>query len=48
MNTFEILVWDIFAFFASEFMDLAAKRAFIEDTSNENYIKLRRYVVDKT
>ena len=27
LNTFEILVWDTFAFFASEFVDLAAKQA---------------------
>ena len=38
LNTFEILVWDIFAFFASEFVDLAAKRALIGEISNENQI----------
>ena len=36
LNTFEILVWDIFAFFASEFVDLAAKQALIGEISNEN------------
>ena len=38
LNTFEILVWDIFAFFASKFADLAAKRTLIEAISNENQI----------
>ena len=38
LNTFEILVWDIFAFFASEFVDFAAKQAFIGELSNENQI----------
>ena len=34
LNTFEILAWDIFAFFASEFVDLAAKQALIGEISN--------------
>ena len=34
LNTFEVLVWDIFAFFASEFVDLAAKQALIGEISN--------------
>ena len=38
LNTFEILVWDIFAFFASEFVDLAAKQTLIGEISNENQI----------
>ena len=38
LNTFEILVWDIFACFASEFVDLAAKQAIIGEISNENQI----------
>ena len=38
LNAFEILVWDIFAFFASEFVDLAAKQALIGATSYENQI----------
>ena len=38
LNTFEILVWEIFAFFASEFVDLAAKQALIGEISNENQI----------
>ena len=38
LDTFEILVWDIFAFFASEFVDLAAKRTPIGATSYENQI----------
>ena len=37
LNTFEILVWDIFAFFASEFVE-AAKQALIGEISNENQI----------
>ena len=36
VNWIEILVWDIFAFFASEFVDLAAKWTLIGVTSNEN------------
>ena len=36
LNTFEILVWDIFAFYASEFVDLAAKQALIGEISKEN------------
>ena len=36
MNWIEILVRDIFAFFAFEFMDFVAKRTFIGATSNEN------------
>ena len=39
LNTFEILVWDILAFFASEFVDLAAKQALIGEISNENQIR---------
>ena len=39
LDTFEILVWNIFAFFASEFLDLVTKQALIEETSNENQIK---------
>ena len=39
LNIFEILVWYIFAFFSSEFVDLAAKQALIEDTSKENQIR---------
>ena len=38
LDTFEILVWDIFAFFASEFVDLAAKQALLGEISNENQI----------
>ena len=38
LNTFEILVWDIFAFLASEFVDFAAKQALIGEISNENQI----------
>ena len=43
LNTSEILLWDIFAFFASKFVDLAAKRALIVATSNENQITQTRY-----
>ena len=39
LDTFEILVLDIFAFFASEIVDLAAKQALIGETSNENQIR---------
>ena len=39
LDTFEILVWDIFEFFASEFVDLAAKQALIREISNENQIR---------
>ena len=38
LNTFEILVWDIFAFFASKFVDLAVKQALIGEISSENQI----------
>ena len=41
LNTFEILVWDIFAFFAFKFVDLAATRPPIGGggaTSYENKI----------
>ena len=38
VNWIKILVWDIFAFFASKFVDLAAKRTLIGATSNENQI----------
>ena len=31
LKTFEILVWDIFAFFSSEFVDLVAKQAYRGD-----------------
>ena len=37
LNTFEIFVWDIFAFFASEFVD--SKQALIGEISNENQIR---------
>ena len=43
LNTFEILVGDIFAFFASEFVDLAAKQALIGEISNENQTTQTRY-----
>ena len=43
LNTFEILVWDIFAFFASEFVDLAVKQALIGEISNENQITQTYY-----
>ena len=36
LNKFKILVRDIFAFYAFEFVDLAAKQALIRETSNEN------------
>ena len=38
LSTLEILVWDIFAFFASEFVDFAAKQALIGEISNEKLI----------
>ena len=38
LNQFEILVWDIFAFLSSKFVDFTAKQALIEETSNENQI----------
>ena len=38
VNWVAILVWDIFAFLASDFVDLAAKRTLIWATSNENQI----------
>ena len=41
----EILVWDIFAFFASEFGDLAVKRTLIGRFQIR--IKSRRHVVDE-
>ena len=38
LNTIEILVWNIFAFVAFEFVDLAVKQALIGKTSNEDQV----------
>ena len=45
LNTFEIIVWDIFAFLAFEFVDLATKLALIREIQMR--IKSGRHDVDK-